>query len=103
MDSGAYAQFAGIAMTIENGEVTNVFIGEKQLRLDGNYRFTVPSYNAAGGDGYPKIDTHAGYVNTGFTDAEVLKDYLESHSPIDVNRYAPTGQIKHATDTIIYQ
>ncbi|UYI48555.1 bifunctional UDP-sugar hydrolase/5'-nucleotidase UshA [Vibrio natriegens] len=103
VDSGAYAQFAGIALTIENGEVTNVFIGDQQLRLDGNYRFTVPSYNAAGGDGYPKIDNHAGYVNTGFTDAEVLKDYLESHSPIDVNRYAPTGQIKYATDNVIYQ
>ncbi|AXT70169.1 bifunctional UDP-sugar hydrolase/5'-nucleotidase UshA [Vibrio sp. dhg] len=103
VDSGAYAQFAGIALTIENGEVTNVFIGDQQLRLDGNYRFTVPSYNAAGGDGYPKIDNHAGYVNTGFTDAEVLKYYLESHSPIDVNRYAPTGQIKYATDNVIYQ
>ncbi|GAJ78457.1 LOW QUALITY PROTEIN: UDP-sugar hydrolase [Vibrio sp. JCM 18905] len=89
VDSGAYAQFAGIAMSINNGEVTNVFIGNKQLRLDGNYRFTVPSYNAAGGDGYPKIDDHPGYVNTGFTDAEVLKDYLETHSPIDVNEYAP--------------
>ncbi|MDV6254403.1 bifunctional UDP-sugar hydrolase/5'-nucleotidase UshA [Vibrio sp. EA2] len=103
VDSGAYAQFAGISLSVENGEVTNVFIGEKQLSLDGNYRFTVPSYNAAGGDGYPKIDNHAGYVNTGFTDAEVLKDYLESHSPIDVNRYAPTGQIKYVTDNVIYQ
>lgn len=81
VDSGAYAQFAGISMRIENDKVTNVFIGNKQLRLDGRYRFTVPSYNASGGDGYPKIDTHPGYVNTGFTDAEVLKDYLESHSP----------------------
>jgi 5'-nucleotidase/UDP-sugar diphosphatase len=103
VDSGAYAQFAGIAMSIENGKVTNVFIGDKQLRLDGSYRFTVPSYNAAGGDGYPKIDKHAGYVNTGFTDAEVLKDYLESHSPIDVNKYAPSGQIRYKTDTVIYQ
>lgn len=80
VDSGAYAQFAGISMRIENDKVTNVFIGNKQLRLDGRYRFTVPSYNASGGDGYPKIDTHPGYVNTGFTDAEVLKDYLESPS-----------------------
>ena len=103
VDSGAYAQFAGIALSIENGEVTNVFIGDQQLRLDGNYRFTVPSYNAAGGDGYPKIDIHPGYVNTGFTDAEVLKEYLESHSPIDVNRYAHSGQIKYETDDVIEQ
>ncbi|MFB1052323.1 bifunctional UDP-sugar hydrolase/5'-nucleotidase UshA [Vibrio diabolicus] len=103
VDSGAYAQFAGIAMSINNGEVTNVFIGNKQLRLDGNYRFTVPSYNAAGGDGYPKIDDHPGYVNTGFTDAEVLKDYLETHSPIDVNEYAPSGEISYLVDTAIDQ
>ncbi|MCZ0759259.1 bifunctional UDP-sugar hydrolase/5'-nucleotidase UshA [Vibrio diabolicus] len=103
VDSGAYAQFAGIAMSINNGEVTNVFIGNKQLHLDGNYRFTVPSYNAAGGDGYPKIDDHPGYVNTGFTDAEVLKDYLETHSPIDVNEYAPSGEITYLVDTAIDQ
>ncbi|BBL88081.1 5'-nucleotidase [Vibrio rotiferianus] len=93
VDSGAYAQFAGISMTVENGRVSNVFIGEKQLRLDSEYRFTVPSYNASGGDGYPKVNTHPGYVNTGFTDAEVLKEYLESHSPIDVNEYAPSGEM----------
>ncbi|EGQ7873359.1 bifunctional UDP-sugar hydrolase/5'-nucleotidase [Vibrio parahaemolyticus] len=103
VDSGAYAQFAGISMRIENDKVTNVFIGNKQLRLDGRYRFTVPSYNASGGDGYPKIDTHPGYVNTGFTDAEVLKDYLESHSPIDVNEYAPSGEVMYQTNNVVNQ
>ncbi|EJC7006242.1 bifunctional UDP-sugar hydrolase/5'-nucleotidase [Vibrio parahaemolyticus] len=103
VDSGAYAQFAGISMHIENDKVTNVFIGNKQLRLDGRYRFTVPSYNASGGDGYPKIDTHPGYVNTGFTDAEVLKDYLESHSPIDVNEYAPSGEVMYQTNNVVNQ
>ncbi|MUK77597.1 bifunctional UDP-sugar hydrolase/5'-nucleotidase [Aliivibrio fischeri] len=93
VDSGAYAQFAGIKMTVENGKVSNVFIGGKQLRLDKTYRFTVPSYNAAGGDGYPKISDHPGYVNTGFVDAEVLKDFLETNSPIDVNKFAPHGDI----------
>ncbi|EJL3957984.1 bifunctional UDP-sugar hydrolase/5'-nucleotidase [Vibrio parahaemolyticus] len=103
VDSGAYAQFAGISMRIENDKVTNVFIGNKQLRLDGRYRFTVPSYNASGGDGYPKIDTHPGYVNTGFTDAEVLKDYLESHSPIDVNEYAPSDEVMYQTNNVVNQ
>ncbi|WP_029810768.1 bifunctional UDP-sugar hydrolase/5'-nucleotidase UshA [Vibrio parahaemolyticus] len=103
VDSGAYAQFAGISMRIENDKATNVFISNKQLRLDGRYRFTVPSYNASGGDGYPKIDTHPGYVNTGFTDAEVLKDYLESHSPIDVNEYAPSGEVMYQTNNVVNQ
>ncbi len=93
VDSGAYAQFAGISMHVEDGKVSNVFIGGKQLRLDDTYRFTIPSYNAAGGDGYPKITGLKGFVNTGFVDAEVLKDYLEANSPIDVNQYAPSGEI----------
>ncbi len=93
VDSGAYAQFAGISMTVVEGKVANVLIGGKPLILADNYRFTVPSYNAAGGDGYPKVTTHSGYVNTGFTDAEVLKEYLETHSPIDVNEYAPSGEM----------
>lgn len=95
IDSGAYAQFAGIKMTVENGKVSNVFIGGKQLRLDNTYRFTIPSYNAAGGDGYPKISDHPGYVNTGFVDAEVLKEFLETNSPIDVNKFAPRGEITY--------
>lgn len=93
VDSGAYAQFAGISMTVADGKVSNVFIGGKQLNLDKTYRFTVPSFNAAGGDGYPKLQNHPGFVNTGFVDAEILKDYLESNSPIDVNKYAPSGEI----------
>ncbi len=93
IDSGAYAQFAGISMTVANGSVSNVFIGGEQLRLDKTYRFTVPSFNASGGDGYPKLTGHPGHVNTGFVDAEVLKEYLEKNSPIDVNQYAPSGEM----------
>lgn len=93
VDSGAYAQFAGISMTVSNGEVSNVFIDGKQLRLDKTYRFTVPSFNAAGGDGYPKLTGHPGFVNTGFVDAEVLKEFLEANSPVDVNKFAPAGEI----------
>lgn len=44
-------------MTVADGKVSNVVIGGKQLRLDATYRFTVPSFNAAGGDGYPKLLT----------------------------------------------
>ncbi|MBL4828445.1 MAG: bifunctional UDP-sugar hydrolase/5'-nucleotidase [Aliivibrio sp.] len=93
IDSGAYAQFAGISMTVSNGKVSDVKIGGKALDTSAKYQFTVPSYNAAGGDGYPKISGHPGHVNTGFVDAEVLKDYLEMNSPIDVNAYAPKGEM----------
>lgn len=93
IDSGAYAQFAGISMTVEGGKVSDVYIGGEQLSMDKTYRFTVPSYNAAGGDGYPKISGHAGHVNTGFVDAEVLKEFIEANSPLDVNSFAPSGEM----------
>ncbi|WP_299022397.1 bifunctional UDP-sugar hydrolase/5'-nucleotidase UshA [uncultured Photobacterium sp.] len=93
IDSGAYAQFYGISMVVENGKVHDVKIGGKPLSMNENYRFTIPSFNAAGGDGYPKIAELPGYVNTGFVDAEVLKDFLEANSPIDVNKFAPKGEI----------
>ncbi|MBY5947971.1 bifunctional UDP-sugar hydrolase/5'-nucleotidase UshA [Photobacterium rosenbergii] len=93
VDSGAYAQFYGIAMTVANGKVSDVKIGGKPLSLTDTYRFTVPSFNAAGGDGYPKITEHSGHVNTGFVDAEVLKEFLQTNSPIDVNAFAPKGEM----------
>ncbi len=93
IDSGSYAQFYGISMTVANGKVSDVNIDGKPLLMDKTYRFTVPSFNAAGGDGYPKVNKHSGYVNTGFVDAEVLKEFLQNNSPIDVNSYAPKGEI----------
>lgn len=94
-DSGAYAQFSGISMTVTSKGVTDVMIGGKAIDPNGKYRFSIPSFNAAGGDGYPVITAHPGYVDTGFVDAEVLKEYLESHSPLDVTLYAPNGEVRY--------
>ncbi|QLB13382.1 5'-nucleotidase/UDP-sugar diphosphatase [Bisgaardia hudsonensis] len=93
VDTGAYAQFANISMRIGKNKVSRVRIGGKPLVLNKTYRFTVPSFNAAGGDGYPKVTDNAGYVNTGFVDAEVLKDYIEKHSPMRISDYEPKGDI----------
>jgi len=95
IDTGAYAQFYGISMKLDQNGVNQVKIAGKALDLTKTYRFTIPSFNAAGGDGYPKVTNHPGFVNTGFVDAEVLKDYLESHSPINVADYAPNGEISY--------
>ncbi|QFI36356.1 bifunctional UDP-sugar hydrolase/5'-nucleotidase [Moritella marina ATCC 15381] len=94
-DSGAYAQFAGIQMTVASDQVTNVVIAGKALDTAATYRFTIPSFNAAGGDGYPNITAHPAFVNTGYVDAEVLKDYIQANSPINVDDFAPKGEITH--------
>lgn len=88
-DSGAFAQFAGISMTVANGQISNVVIKGKAIDLAKSYRFTIPSFNAAGGDGYPKITEHAAFVNTGYVDAEVLKEYIEANSPLNVADFEP--------------
>lgn len=90
-DSGAYAQFAGITMTVKDMQVSNVVIAGKAMDLASTYRFTIPSFNAAGGDGYPKLSDHPSYVNTGYVDAEVLKDFIQMNSPIDIADFAPSN------------
>lgn len=94
-DSGAYAQFAGISMTVTNNHVSNVVIAGKALKPTATYRFTIPSFNAAGGDGYPNITAHPSYVNTGYVDAEVLKDYIQAKSPIKVADFSPKNEITY--------
>ena len=94
-DSGAYAQFAGLSMTVEADKVSNVVIAGKALEMNATYRFTVPSFNAAGGDGYPNITAHPAFVNTGYVDAEVLKEYIEANSPISVANFSPKNEINH--------
>ena len=51
--------------------------------------------HASGGDGYPKITTHSGFVDTGFVDAEVLKAYLEQQSPVNAADYDDKGEITY--------
>lgn len=93
-DSGAYAQFYNVGLTLnQDGSVSNVTIDGKPLDPAKTYRMATLNFNAIGGDGYPKIDSHPGYVNTGFVDAEVLKGYIEAHSPLKAADYEPKGEI----------
>ncbi|PVZ87304.1 bifunctional UDP-sugar hydrolase/5'-nucleotidase [Serratia sp. S1B] len=93
VDSGAYAQFANVSLVADGQGVSKVKIKGEPLQADKTYRMATLSFNASGGDGYPKIDTLPSYVNTGFIDAEVLKQYIETHSPLDAAAYEPKGEI----------
>lgn len=95
VDSGAYAQFAGISMQVSLQGVHHVMIGGKPIELNRTYRFSIPSYNAAGGDGYPVVNQHPGYVDTGFVDADVLSQYLRHHTPIHIADYQPGDAIQY--------
>ena len=94
-DSGAFAQFANISMTVANGQVSDVKIAGQAMDMNKSYRFTIPSFNAAGGDGYPNISQHPAFVNTGYVDAEVLKEYIEANSPLNVADFAPKNEMMY--------
>ncbi|GKW42782.1 bifunctional UDP-sugar hydrolase/5'-nucleotidase UshA [Pectobacterium parvum] len=93
VDSGAYAQFLNVSLTADGQGVKNVKIKGEPLQADKVYRMATLNFNAMGGDGYPRLDNLPSYVNTGFVDAEVLKQYIEKHSPLDAEAYAPKGEI----------
>lgn len=95
VDSGAYAQFANVSLVADGQGVSEVKINGEPLQADKTYRMATLSFNANGGDGYPAINTLPGFVNTGFVDAEVLKQYIEQHSPLKAEQYAPGNEIVH--------
>ena len=99
VDSGAYAQFANVSLVADGQGVSEVKINGEPLQADKTYRMATLSFNANGGDGYPPINTLPSFVNTGFVDAEVLKQYIEQHSPLKAEQYAPKGEIRYISAT----
>ncbi|PXW49081.1 bifunctional UDP-sugar hydrolase/5'-nucleotidase UshA [Dickeya zeae] len=93
VDSGGYAQFLNVSLQADGTGVKNVKIKGEPLQSDKVYRIATLSFNATGGDGYPKLSELPGYVNTGFVDAEVLRQYVEDHSPLQAADYEPKGEI----------
>ncbi|WP_088328890.1 bifunctional UDP-sugar hydrolase/5'-nucleotidase UshA [Lacimicrobium sp. SS2-24] len=95
-DSGAYAQFYNLSFRLVKGRLEDVKIGGSPLQPQSQYRFSLAAFYASGGDGYPRLTDHPGYVDTGFVDAEVLRLYMQQNSPIDASDYAPSGEIINA-------
>lgn len=87
--AGAFGQFAGVKLRIVGGELRQALIGGQPIDPAKTYRMAINSFIAAGGDGYPLMNKHPGFVNTGFVDAEMLREYIAAHSPIDAGAYAP--------------
>ncbi|MCP1630750.1 5'-nucleotidase/UDP-sugar diphosphatase [Citrobacter amalonaticus] len=92
-DSGAYPQFARVSFVAKGGKLNELKINGEPIDPAKTYRMATLSFNATGGDGYPRIDNKPGYVNTGFIDAEVLKEYIQKNSPLDASAYEPKGEV----------
>ncbi|WP_338588945.1 bifunctional UDP-sugar hydrolase/5'-nucleotidase UshA [Shewanella khirikhana] len=89
--SGAYAQITGVKMTVDcTAKTVDISdVNGKGFAADASYTFTVPSFNAAGGDGYPVLAP----VQTGYVDADVLYDFFKTKGTIKAADYNPVGDI----------
>ncbi|EAA6343348.1 bifunctional UDP-sugar hydrolase/5'-nucleotidase [Salmonella enterica subsp. enterica serovar Typhimurium] len=92
-DSGAYPQLANVSFVAKEGKLTDLKIKGEPVDPAKTYRMATLSFNATGGDGYPRIDNKPGYVNTGFIDAEVLKEFIQQNSPLDAAAFTPNGEV----------
>ncbi len=86
--SGAFAQFSGVQLVIEGGAVKTATIKGAAIDPAKTYRLALNNFQANGGDGYPKLSNHPGYINTGFVDADVMREYL-SKNGIKVANFEP--------------
>ncbi|KPF43389.1 5'-nucleotidase [beta proteobacterium AAP51] len=89
--AGAYPHTAGVQLTVREGVLLEVKVGGRPLDPAGRYRLALNNFVAAGGDGYPPLDKHPGYVNSGFVDAEVLRTFLAARSPLRVADFTPVA------------
>ncbi|EHH1038962.1 bifunctional UDP-sugar hydrolase/5'-nucleotidase [Salmonella enterica subsp. enterica serovar 4,[5],12:i:-] len=92
-DSGAYPQLANVSFVAKEGKLTDLKIKGEPVDPAKTYRMATLSFNATGGDGYPRIDNKPGYVNTGFIDAEVLKEFIQQNSPLDAAAFTSNGEV----------
>ena len=90
--SGAFPQFAGVNLVIEGGAVKSATIKGAVLDPAKTYRLAINSFQANGGDGYPKLSDHPGFVNTGYADADVMREYL-SKNKVSVANFEPGSAV----------
>lgn len=88
-NSGAFPQTWGVNMLIEGGQLKEARIGGQPIDPQRRYRLAITNFTAAGGDGYPKMNGHPGWTDTGFNDAEVLRGYIARHSPLKLADFEP--------------
>lgn len=93
--SGAFPQTAGVRMRIERGQLVEAHVAGQPIDPKRSYRLSTTNFTATGGDGYPALIKHPGYVDTGFVDADVLRAYIAARSPLKVADYDPGNAVTY--------
>lgn len=91
--SGGFPHTAGLAWRIEGGRVAEARVGGQPVDPARRYKLAINNFVAAGGDGYPSLKGHPGYVDTGFNDAEAMRSYIVRHSPLKLADHDPADSV----------
>lgn len=75
--SGAFAQYRGARFRFDGQQLLDLRIGGRALDPAARYRLALTSFVAGGGDGYPDLRSHPGYVDTGHIDVALLREHIE--------------------------
>lgn len=88
--NGGFAHFSGNVKLVMAGDtLIKLEIDGMPVKKDKVYRLAINEFSAAGGDKWPQTDNNPSFINTGYTDAVVLKEFIQKHSPLKRADYAP--------------
>jgi 5'-nucleotidase/UDP-sugar diphosphatase len=80
--NGAFLQVSGLKWTNNKGKADNVMIGNAPIELDKTYKTVTNNFMAAGGDGYSMFK-ETQQVDTGFVDADSLREYIAKSGEVN--------------------
>ena len=92
--AGGFPQTEGVQLRIEGGVLKEARVQGLAIDPQRDYRVAMNHFTATGGDGYPRLSDHPGYINTGFVDADVLRAYIAARSPIKAADHAPGDDVQ---------
>jgi 5'-nucleotidase / UDP-sugar diphosphatase len=92
--SGGFPQTEGVQMLIDGGQLKEARVQGQPIDARRDYRIAMNHFMASGGDGYPSLSGHPGYINTGFVDADVLRTYIAARSPMKASDFAPGADVQ---------
>jgi len=92
--AGGFPQTAGLRMRITGGELESAEVNGKTIDPQASYLLAINHFTATGGDGYPPLNKHPGYVDTGLVDVEVMREFVAKNSPLKVSDYDPGDAVQ---------
>jgi 5'-nucleotidase/UDP-sugar diphosphatase len=80
--NGAFLHVSGLKWTIAGDKAQNVMVGGQPIDLAKPFKVVTNNFMASGGDGYAMLKPLP-QEDTGFVDADALKDYVTKFDKIE--------------------